>query len=97
MLRLLRNHHRYEKATVVNAARTQEDRRLDPRGHGYAVPRRMIKVDCGLNGLLSGFHFEFSEGGRWARSKLLGLREQRAKVTKGWVSCWNMAGASTKA
>ncbi|CAE7578834.1 ACBP2 [Symbiodinium natans] len=30
---------------------------------------RMIKVDCGKNGLLSGFHFEFSEGGRWARSK----------------------------
>ena len=29
----------------------------------------MINVDCGKNGLLSGFHFEFSEGGRWARSK----------------------------
>ncbi|CAE7865610.1 ACBP4 [Symbiodinium microadriaticum] len=31
--------------------------------------RRMIKVDCGADALLSGFHFEFSEGGRWARSK----------------------------
>ena len=31
--------------------------------------RKMITVDCGMNGLLSGFHFEFSEGGRWARSK----------------------------
>jgi hypothetical protein len=31
--------------------------------------RKMINVDCGKNGLLSGFHFEFSEGGRWARSK----------------------------
>ncbi|CAL1159414.1 unnamed protein product [Cladocopium goreaui] len=30
---------------------------------------RMLKVDCGENALLSGFHFEFSEGGRWARSK----------------------------
>lgn len=29
----------------------------------------MLKVDCGENALLSGFHFEFSEGGRWARSK----------------------------
>ena len=31
--------------------------------------RKMITVDCGANGLLSGFHFEFSEGGRWARSR----------------------------
>jgi hypothetical protein len=23
----------------------------------------MLKVDCGENALLSGFHFEFSEGG----------------------------------
>ena len=36
---------------------------------GQLPPRKMITVDCGMNGLLSGFHFEFSEGGRWARSK----------------------------
>jgi len=35
----------------------------------YIEALRMIKVDCGENSLLSGFHFEFSEGGRWARSK----------------------------
>ena len=34
-----------------------------------SASRKMINVDCGKNGLLSGFHFEFSEGGRWARSK----------------------------
>ena len=43
--------------------------------------RNMIKVDCGADALLSGFHFEFSEGGRWARSKCLGrdfiMRPQR--------------------
>ena len=36
---------------------------------GQLPLRKMITVDCGMNGLLSGFHFEFSEGGRWARSK----------------------------
>ncbi|CAE8614700.1 unnamed protein product [Polarella glacialis] len=27
----------------------------------------MLEADCGENALLSGFHFEFSQGGKWAR------------------------------
>ena len=40
----------------------------------------MIKVDCGADALLSGFHFEFSEGGRWARSKCLRQRNEVSSV-----------------
>ena len=47
----------------MGVAATCEETRV---ASGY---RKMITVDCGMNGLLSGFHFEFSEGGRWARSR----------------------------
>ncbi|CAJ1443682.1 unnamed protein product [Effrenium voratum] len=33
----------------------------------WAKPMRMMHTDCGGNAVLGGFHFEFSEGGRWAR------------------------------
>ena len=56
---------------------------------GQLPPRKMITVDCGMNGLLSGFHFEFSEGGRWARSKYTCSKarifaENRVKYGKIW-------------
>lgn len=48
-----------------------EVKKFDALRANWIDTLRMIKVDCGLNGLLSGFHFEFSEGGRWARSKFI--------------------------
>ncbi|CAJ1455722.1 unnamed protein product [Effrenium voratum] len=41
----------------------------DAKRSNFLESLKMITVDCGANGLLSGFHFEFSEGGRWARSR----------------------------
>ncbi|CAE7226908.1 ACBP2, partial [Symbiodinium pilosum] len=46
-----------------------EVKRFDAIKANWIGALRMIKVDCGADALLSGFHFEFSEGGRWARSK----------------------------
>ena len=34
-------------------------------------PLRMMPVDCGQNAVLGGFHFEFSEGGKWGRVRSL--------------------------
>lgn len=42
---------------------------FDANPNNWLKSIRMLKIDCGENALLSGFHFEFSEGGRWARSK----------------------------
>eukprot|EP00435_Cladocopium_sp_Y103_P034010 s209_g8.t1 len=46
-----------------------EVKKFDQVRSNWIESLKMINVDCGKNGLLSGFHFEFSEGGRWARSK----------------------------
>ena len=46
-----------------------EVKKFDSNRNNFNGALKMITVDCGMNGLLSGFHFEFSEGGRWARSK----------------------------
>ncbi|CAK8992037.1 unnamed protein product [Durusdinium trenchii] len=46
-----------------------EVKAFDANRANFIESLKMITVDCGMNGLLSGFHFEFSEGGRWARSK----------------------------
>jgi len=46
-----------------------EVKKFDEKRENFIGALRMIKADCGENALLSGFHFEFSEGGRWARSK----------------------------
>ncbi|CAE7438803.1 ACBP2 [Symbiodinium sp. CCMP2592] len=46
-----------------------EVKKFDLKRANWINALRMIKVDCGADALLSGFHFEFSEGGRWARSK----------------------------
>ena len=32
---------------------------------------RMMPVSCGQNAVLGGFHFEFSEGGKWGRVRTL--------------------------
>ncbi|CAE8641344.1 unnamed protein product [Polarella glacialis] len=40
-----------------------------PAQSNWMKTMKMLRVTCGDNGLVSGFHFEFSEGGKWARAK----------------------------
>ncbi|CAE7841182.1 ACBP2, partial [Symbiodinium necroappetens] len=71
-----RNIFRYECSRIGGLGQTfeyfsaqVEVKKFDQSRANYIGALRMIKVDCGADALLSGFHFEFSEGGRWARSK----------------------------
>lgn len=42
---------------------------------------RMLTVTCGHNSVLGGFHFEFSEGGRWGRVRYQCCKAGGAPVT----------------
>ncbi|CAE8585541.1 unnamed protein product, partial [Polarella glacialis] len=42
---------------------------LLPGQSNWLKTMKMLTISCGDNGLLSGFHFEYSEGGKWARAK----------------------------
>jgi len=42
---------------------------FQPAQSNWLKTMKMLRITCGDNGLVSGFHFEFSEGGKWARAK----------------------------
>lgn len=47
----------------------------------WSKPMRMLTVTCGHNSVLGGFHFEFSEGGRWGRVRYQCCKAGGAPVT----------------
>jgi len=49
--------------------------------HYWAKPIQMLQADCGENSVLSGFHFEFSEGGKWQRVRFKCCKAGGAPVT----------------
>lgn len=47
----------------------------------WEKPMRMLQANCGENSVLGGFHFEFSEGGRWQRIRYKCCKAGGAPVT----------------
>ena len=47
----------------------------------WTKPMRMLTVTCGHNSVLGGFHFEFSEGGKWGRVRYQCCKAGGAPVT----------------